>query len=67
MEAGAKQLPGMADEQNLDLTYAAQSRLGSDLFIPVNNVNTLFCSSSGVQDSRQTDACVTGNIDHLSL
>lgn len=42
VEAGAKQLSGMADEQNLDLTYAAQSRLGSDLFIPVNNVNTLF-------------------------
>lgn len=34
VEAGAKQLSGMADEQNLDLTYAAQSRLGSDLFIP---------------------------------
>ncbi len=41
-EAVAKQMFGMVDEHNLGLTYAAQSRVGSDLFIPVNNVNTLF-------------------------
>lgn len=41
-EAVAKQMLGMADEHNLGLTYAAQSRVGSDLFIPVNNENTLF-------------------------
>lgn len=44
-EAVAKQMFGMADEHNLGLTYAAQSRVGSDLFIPVNNVNTLFLAS----------------------
>ena len=33
---------GMADEHNLGLTYAARSRAGSDLFIPVNNGNRLF-------------------------
>lgn len=45
IEAGAKQMFGMADEHNLGLTYAAQSRVGSDLFIPVNNVNTRFLAS----------------------
>lgn len=44
-EAGAKQMFGMADEHNLGLTYAAPRRAGSDLFIPVNNVNTLFWAS----------------------
>lgn len=55
-EAAAKQMFGMADEHNLDLTYAAQSRVGSDLFIPVNNGNTLLQragSGSGVCDSVQ--------------
>lgn len=69
-EAGAKQMFGMADEHNLGLTYAAQSRAGSVLFIPVNNVNTLFeraDSGPGVCDSRQTGAGVTGNICHVSL
>lgn len=41
-EAGPKQIFGMADEHNSGLAYGAQSRVGGDLFIPVNNVNTLF-------------------------
>lgn len=47
---------GMADEHNLGPTYAAQSGVWSDLFIEVNNVNTLFSerqSALGVCDSVQ--------------